>query len=38
MVNTDSLDLPKAPDHIDRLIQAINTHTKGSMYYKGGSD
>jgi deoxyguanosine kinase len=38
MVNTDSLDLPKSPAHIDRLIQAMNTHRKGTMYYKGGSD
>jgi deoxyguanosine kinase len=38
MVNTDSLDLPGSPEHIDRLIRAINTHSKGTMYYKGGSD
>ncbi len=38
MVNTDSLDLPKSPAHVDRLIQAMNTHRKGTMYYKGGSD
>jgi deoxyadenosine/deoxycytidine kinase len=38
MVNTDSLDLPKTPGHVERLIQAMNTHKKGSMYYKGGSE
>lgn len=38
MVNTDSLDLPKSPDHVKRLIQAMSTHTKGTMYYKGGSE
>jgi deoxyguanosine kinase len=38
MVNTDSLDLPKSPDHLERLIQAMDGHTKGTMYYKGGSD
>ena len=38
MVNTDSLDLPREQIHIDRLIQAMNTHRKGSMYYKGGTD
>ena len=38
MVNTDSLDLPKSPEHVERLIQAMDTHRKGTMYYKGGSD
>lgn len=38
MVNTDSLDLPKSPAHVDRLVQTMNTHRKGTMYYKGGSD
>ncbi len=38
IVNTDSLDLPKSPAHVDRLLQAMNTHRKGTMYYKGGSD
>lgn len=38
MVNTDSLDLPKSPEHVERLIQAMNTHKKGTMYYKGGSE
>jgi deoxyguanosine kinase len=38
MVNTDSLDLPKSQDHLERLVQTMDTHTKGTMYYKGGSD
>jgi deoxyadenosine/deoxycytidine kinase len=38
MVNTDSLDLPKSQTHIDRLIEVMNSHTKGTMYYKGGTD
>ena len=38
IVNTDSLDLPKSPDHLERLVQTMNTHTKGMMYYKGGAD
>ena len=38
MVNTDSLDLPKSQSHLDRLIATMNTHRKGTMYYKGGLD
>jgi deoxyguanosine kinase len=38
MVNTDSLDLPSSPSHIDRLIETINTHKRGTMYYRGGTD
>jgi len=38
MVNTDSLDLPREQIHIDRLIEAMNTHRKGTMYYKGGTE
>jgi deoxyguanosine kinase len=38
MVNTDSLDLPGSPSHVDRLIETINTHKRGTMYYRGGTD
>jgi deoxyadenosine/deoxycytidine kinase len=38
MVNTDSLDLPASQAHVDRLIETINTHKRGTMYYRGGSD
>ncbi|MFH1312852.1 MAG: deoxynucleoside kinase [Candidatus Eisenbacteria bacterium] len=38
MVNTDSLDLPGSQSHIERLIETINTHKRGTMYYRGGSD
>jgi deoxyadenosine/deoxycytidine kinase len=38
MVNTDSLDLPASQSHVDRLIETINTHKRGTMYYRGGSD
>jgi deoxyguanosine kinase len=38
MINTDSLDLPKSQAYLDRLIDVINTHKKGTMYYKGGLD
>jgi deoxyadenosine/deoxycytidine kinase len=38
MVNTDSLDLPGSQTHIERLIETINTHKRGTMYYRGGSD
>ena len=38
MVNTDSLDLPGSPSHIDRLLETINTHKRGTMYYRGGTD
>lgn len=38
IVNTDSLDLPGSETHVDRLIEAINTHERGTMYYRGGAD
>lgn len=37
-VNTDSLDLPKSETHLERLIEVVNTHRKGTIYYKGGAD
>jgi deoxyguanosine kinase len=37
MVNTDSLDLPRAPEHIGRLIEVMNSHKRGPVYYRGGS-
>jgi deoxyguanosine kinase len=37
MVNTDSLDLPRAPEHIGRLIEVMNSHKRGTVYYRGGS-
>ena len=38
IVNTDSLDLPGSQEHIERLIEAINSHERGTMYYRGGAD
>ena len=38
MMNTDSLDLPKSDPDIDRLIEVVNTHDKGTLYYRGGSE
>ncbi len=35
VVNTDSLDLVRSESDIDRLIELINTHKKGTIYYKG---
>lgn len=35
IVNTDSLDLPKSEADIRRLIEIINTHNKGMIYYRG---
>ena len=37
MVNTDSLDLPRSPEHIGRLVEVINSHRRGTVYYRGGS-
>jgi deoxyguanosine kinase len=38
IVNTDSLDLVGSRVHVERLLEAINTHKKGTIYYRGGSD
>jgi deoxyadenosine/deoxycytidine kinase len=38
MVNTDSLDLPRSQTHIEKLIDVVNTHRRGTIYYRGGSD
>jgi len=38
IVNTDSLDLVNSYIHVQRLLEVINTHKKGTIYYKGGSD
>ncbi len=37
IVNTDSLDLVANRLHVDSLIEFINTHKKGTIYYRGGS-
>ena len=36
IVNTDSLDLPRSEDDIQKLLEMIETHTKGTIYYSGG--
>jgi deoxyguanosine kinase len=38
MVNTDSLDLVRSRTHIDRLIEVMNSHKKGVIYYRGGAE
>jgi deoxyguanosine kinase len=38
MVNTDSLDLPRSETHIEKLIEVMNTHRRGTIYYRGGSE
>ena len=37
IVNTDSLDLVGNPLHVESLLEVINTHKKGTVYYRGGS-
>lgn len=37
IVNTDSLDLVSSHIHVERLLEVINTHKKGTVYYRGGS-
>jgi deoxyadenosine/deoxycytidine kinase len=37
IVNTDSLDLPRSETHIEKLTEVMNTHTSGTIYYRGGS-
>ena len=36
MVNTDSLDLPGSESELVKLLAVINTHGKGTLYYRGG--
>ncbi len=36
IVNTDSLDLPRSEDDIDKLIEMIETHSRGTVYFSGG--
>lgn len=36
IVNIDSLDLVNSHVHIERLLEVINTHKKGTIYYRGG--
>jgi deoxyguanosine kinase len=38
MVNTDSLDLPRSPAHVEKLLEVINNHKRGTIYYRGGSE
>jgi deoxyguanosine kinase len=38
IVNTDSLDLPRSPAHVEKLLEVINTHKRGTIYYRGGSE
>jgi deoxyadenosine/deoxycytidine kinase len=35
VINTDSLDLPNSTADLNRLVAALNTHSKGTMYYRG---
>ncbi|MFH1220104.1 MAG: deoxynucleoside kinase [Candidatus Eisenbacteria bacterium] len=37
IVNIDSLDLVASALHVDRLLEAINSHKKGTIYYRGGT-
>ena len=37
MVNTDSLNLPRSESELLKLMAVINTHDKGTLYYRGGS-
>jgi deoxyadenosine/deoxycytidine kinase len=36
IVNIDSLDLVNSHVHIEKLLEVINTHKKGTIYYRGG--
>jgi deoxyadenosine/deoxycytidine kinase len=38
MVNTDSLNLPQSESELLKLMAVINTHDKGTLYYRGGSE
>jgi deoxyadenosine/deoxycytidine kinase len=37
IANTDSLDLVGNPLDVESLLEVINTHKKGTVYYRGGS-
>ena len=37
IANTDSLDLVSNPLDVESLLEVINTHKKGTVYYRGGS-
>jgi len=37
IANTDSLDLVSNPLHVESLLEVINGHKKGTVYYRGGS-
>jgi deoxyguanosine kinase len=37
IANTDSLDLVANHLHVDALVDVINTHKKGTVYFRGGS-
>lgn len=38
MVNTDSLNLPGSESELTKLMAVINSHDKGTLYYRGGSE
>jgi deoxyguanosine kinase len=38
IANTDSLDLVANRLHVDALVEVINTHKKGTIYFRGGSE
>lgn len=38
MVNTDSLDLPRSESELTKLLAVINSHDKGTLYYRGGPE
>jgi len=38
MVNTDSLNLPQSESELLKLMAVINTHDKGTLYYRGGAE
>jgi len=37
MVNTDSLNLHRSESELMKLMAVINTHDKGTLYYRGGA-
>lgn len=38
IVNTDSLDLVGSHIHVERLMELINSHKKGTVYYRGDAE
>ncbi|MFC1800265.1 deoxynucleoside kinase [Candidatus Eisenbacteria bacterium] len=38
MVNTDSLNLHRSESELLKLMAVINTHEKGTLYYRGGAE